>query len=280
MIVYIDVLLVINFLITYFLLICSAVLTGYTYSRKRILISSFVGALSCLYIFVQFKNVVLDIMVKSGVLLICSLIAFGRTNLKKLIVQSSCFVLMNVLLTGLVISISVYSPMIYHKNMFFYININPVILTITTLAVYLAAIIFSFIKDKISSDEIYIMNIFFKDFNITEIGAFYDSGLRMKDIISNKDIVLVSFEKVDAVIPQYLKADINNFFNEKYTDIKTMFVPLFFNTVSGEGVVPAVKAEKIIINDVIIENVLIGFVKNNLSENVDAVFGNGIKRQI
>ena len=81
-------------------------------------------------------------------------------------------------------------------------------------------------------------------------------------------------------LPEMLKNDVYNFLKGKYTDVKTVFVPVFFNTITGEGIIPSLKAEKIIIEGTVINNVLIGFVNNKLSENVTAIFGTDIKKQL
>ena len=62
--------------------------------------------------------------------------------------------------------------------------------------------------------------------------------------------------------------------------MQTIFVPVFFKTITGEGVVPAIKAEKLILENVKLENILIGFINNDLSENVTAIFGTDIKRKL
>lgn len=279
-IVYVDVLLAVNFLITYFLLMSSAVITGYTYSRKRIFIASLMGSLFCLYIFVQYENKHIDFIIKFLSLIICDLIAFGKTNIKKFLLQTVCFVMINMMITGLVMVLSAQSKMIYHNNMFFYFNINPVVLVVSSVIIYFSITVFSMAKEQIYPQKTYNADIVFNNFTISKISAFYDSGFKVKDVISNKDVMIVSVEKISDKIPDELKRDIYNFLDGKYKEIQTIFVPVFFNTITGEGVIPAIKAERLILEDVKINNILIGFVKNKFSENVTAIFGTDIKRQL
>ena len=44
--------------------------------------------------------------------------------------------------------------------------------------------------------------------------------------------------------------------------------------------IPSVKAEYILINGKKVENILIGFTQNPLSENVKAIFGADIRKQL
>jgi hypothetical protein len=58
--------------------------------------SAFTGALFCLYILISFENLIADVFVKVISLFVCSIIAFGKTKIKKLLLQSGCFVLFNI----------------------------------------------------------------------------------------------------------------------------------------------------------------------------------------
>ena len=64
MVVYVDVLIITNFTISYFLLLTAALLSGYTYKRKRIILSAATGAVFCLYIFVDINIIFVDILIK------------------------------------------------------------------------------------------------------------------------------------------------------------------------------------------------------------------------
>ncbi len=280
MVVYIDVLLVTNFLISYFLLIASAVLSGYTYNRKNIVLSAFAGALFCLYIFTDIDDELVNFLFKFVSLTVCSAIAFGIKDKRKLTVQSLCWFLLNMLLTGAVILLSLKSAAVYENNMFFYFSINPLMLVIFSAVIYMVVVIFEIIREKVSPKKIYLMDIYFKEFSIKGLAAFYDSGFKIKDIVSNKDVVVVGFGKIKDSVPKDLADDIYNFLNGRYTDVKDGYIPVFFNTLSGSGMIPAVKSEHLAVEGKIIKNILVAFTENELSENVSVIFGTDIKRQL
>lgn len=280
LIVYVDVLIIVNFIVTYFLLVASAVFSGYTYSRTRVFISAVLGALACLYIFVPNDSLFTDISVKTLSLAVCSIVAFWKGKLKNYLLHTICFVVLNVLITGVVLSIAEKSRIIYQNNMFWYIDINPVVLVTASVFIYITAVLLSSARESIGAAAVLMADIFFDNFKFENITAFYDSGLKIKDVVSNKDIVLVSYEKTKEKMPETVSNDIKDFFREKYTDIKTAFVPVFFNTISGSGMIPAVRAEKIEIKNREIKNVLVAFVQDDFSENVTMIYGTGIKKQI
>jgi len=53
-----------------------------------------------------------------------------------------------------------------------------------------------------------------------------------------------------------------------------------FTTLSGNGMLPALKGQYIMVENKRIDNILIAFTKDTLTENIDAIFGAGIKRQL
>ena len=92
--------------------------------------------------------------------------------------------------------------------------------------------------------------------------------------------MILSYNKIQNHINEELKTDLENFFAQKYSDIKVPFVPVFYNTISGQGIIPAIKCKNAVIGGSVVENVLAAFVQNDLSDNVSALFGSGIKKQL
>lgn len=280
MVIYVDVLIIINFVISYFLFLASSVVSGYTYKRKNIIAASAVGAFFCLYIFVQTEKVFIDLSIKMLSLTICSVIAFGYKDRKKLVVQTVYYLLLNALLTGAIVALSLKSPAVYHNNMFFYMDINPVMLVVFSGLIYILLLMAELLKEKFSPRQKYTMDIFFADFKLVNISSFYDSGFNVRDIISNKDVIIISAEKVKDLLPDKLTKDITNFIDGKYDDVSYVFVPVMFTTLSGNGMLPALKGQYIMVENKRIDNILIAFTKDTLTENIDAIFGAGIKRQL
>ena len=76
-----------------------------------------------------------------------------------------------------------------------------------------------------------------------------------------------------------LKNNIYYFFKGSYNNVVGGFIPVFFSTLSGNGMIPAVKSEYILIENKRIENILIAFTESDLGENVTALFGTDIRKQ-
>lgn len=280
MVIYVDVLLIVNFLISYFLMLASALLAGYTYERKRIVAGALVSAVFCLYIFVQGKNIIFDILFKLFSLFVSSSISFGFSNRRKFLIQTSCYLFLNMLLTGTTALISIESKAVYYSNMFFYFKINPVVLVLASGVIYISIMMFEMIKDRITPQKTYTMDVVFDEFSLCGLTAFYDSGCNIKDIVSNKEVILISIHRHIHQMPHNVAQSILRFVSEDYEHTQVHFVPVFFKTISGEGMLPGIKTKYIMVENKRIENVVAAFTDKSLGENVSVLFGTDIKRQV
>ena len=280
LILYIDVLLVTNFIISYFLFMASSVVSGYTFNRIRVLTASAFGALFCLFIFLRTDSVILSVSIKIMTLIICSATAFGWQNKRGFAIQTLWYIALNMLVTGAVILLSIKNSMVLENNMFFYFDINPVLMVVSSVVIYLFILVFELVKERVSPKRLYNIKLVFSDFKVESITAFYDSGFKVKDIVANKDVIIASYPKLKNFIPENISANIVNFLDGNYALVEYAFVPVFFKTVSGGGMLPAIKAEYIETENRKIKNILVAFTKNELSENVCAIFGDDIKKQL
>ena len=149
-----------------------------------------------------------------------------------------------------------------------------------SVCIYFIMVIAEYLKELISSKSCYKLNIVFKDFTLENITSYYDSGFKIKDIISNKDVMIISFEKVKKYMPLNLQKSAENFLNGNYKEIDYKFVPIMFRTLSGSGIIPAIKSKYIVSDKKKIENILVAFTSDNFTENITAIFGNDIKKQL
>ena len=108
-------------------------------------------------------------MIKILSLAVCAVIAFGYKNLKKLLVQTVYYVVLNALLTGIAFFLSLKSPAVYHNNMFFYLEINPVLMVVISACIYGLLLILEIFKEKLSPQRNYRMDVFFYDFSVKNI---------------------------------------------------------------------------------------------------------------
>lgn len=281
--IYADVLIIINFLVNYLLLRGAAILSGYGQSRWRIVLSALVGSLFSLLIFIDIESAVLLLLIKFAVLLLCCLIAFGFVNLRVFIRNFLCFLGINALSAGLLMLMADKSNVVYHNNLFFYFNISPIFLVGCMIVVFLALNIFSYVfKDK-NVGQTCKIELSFNEASV-ELTGFYDTGFKLNDILSGKGVMLCGLESVKAALNQDTIKDITGFNANKNIESGTRFTPVFYSTINGGGVLPAIKPQKVkyIKNgqEKELKNVIIAITEEQFSPDVQLLYGKEIHEMI
>ena len=85
MIVYADVLILVNFVVNYFILRLTAKLDKTHYLRYRIILGSFMGGMFSLYIFLPQSAFMLELALHFSICFLMAFTAFGFVNLKEFI---------------------------------------------------------------------------------------------------------------------------------------------------------------------------------------------------
>ena len=106
----------------------------------------------------------------------------------------------------------------------------------------------------------------------------------MVDILGGKAVLLVDYETVKPLLNDTQRENIDNFFKSKDVDARTIITPVFYSTINGNGVLPAIKPDKILIlhNNKFCEvkNILVALVKDELSEDVQTIYGKEIQEML
>ena len=236
MIIYIDLLIIINFLFDFLLLLTvNIALKRYSKIRKLILASLF-GELTLLSLFIPISSIFLTILkIIMGIIMV--LIAFGYKNIKYTLYNALYLYMTSVILGGFV-----YFLNIEFKNMNYLI-----ILFIAPLILYV------FIKSIKVLKEIknyyYKVSILFENNFKIEITGFLDTGNKLVDPITNKPIILINKKKIKGCI--HIRSP--------------MYVP--YNSLNHHGLLECIKPKYIRINDKKLTNYLIGLSEESFKLN-------------
>ena len=236
MIIYIDLLIIINFLFDFLLLLTvNIALKRYSKIRKLILASLF-GELTLLSLFSPISSRFLTILkIIMGIIMV--LIAFGYKNIKYTLYNALYLYMTSVILGGFV-----YFLNIEFKNMNYLI-----ILSIAPLILYV------FIKSIKVLKEIknyyYKVSILFENNFKLEITGFLDTGNKLVDPITNKPIILINKKKIKGCI--HIRSP--------------MYVP--YNSLNHHGLLECIKPKYISINDKKLTNYLIGLSEESFKLN-------------
>lgn len=229
MTVYIDVLFVLNFFITYLLLMLTRALIKATAKTYRMLLGSFVGGVYSLIIFVPSLNIFATVL---GRILVSFLIVFATFGFKRIVPffkTTVCFYFSNMIFLGIILAIwiTLKPNGIVINNDAIYFDIPASVLLLLSLIAYVISILIIKVYNfTISKKEIYQLTII-KGESEQQLFAFLDSGNKLVEPFSNYPVIIVDENKV-------------SFDTER-------IIP--YNTVGGEGVLKAFKPDKIIISN-------------------------------
>lgn len=228
MVIYVDVLFVVNFFITYLLLLLTKLLVKENAKTSRLLLSSFMGGAYSLVILIDDLHFLVTAAGKIVISAIIILIAFGFKRVAVFLKTLGIFYFSNMLLLGVILALwLVFKPQgIAIHNDVPYFDIPARTLLISALAAYLAALLVVKVYNRtVGKNEIYSLTIF-KDGKQAHMYAFADTGNKLKEPFSDYPVIVVDSSKVSFDAQRIIP----------------------FNSVGGEGVLKAFKPDKIVIS--------------------------------
>lgn len=229
LIIYADVLFVINFFITFLLLKLTNLLLKNNAAALRLLASSAVGGLYSLVIFADRMGILLTVFGKLAASLLIIFISFGGKRVVVLLKALLIFYFSNMLFLGITVAlIYAFKPSgILLNNSIVYFDISARMLVICAVAAYLISVVVIKIYNRtISKSEIYNITIHKND-DTYRMLAFADTGNKLREPFSDFPVIIADKSKFDS-------------YEER-------IIP--FNTVGGEGMLKAFKPDKVIISN-------------------------------
>lgn len=235
MIIYIDLLFILNFIVDYLLLLTNGIVLKRKINKFRLVISSLVGELSILLLIIN-SNYLLLIIIKLLLAVIMNVIAFSYNNLKYTIINLIYFYMLSIILGGFL----------------YYLKINNINYYISLLLIPIILFMYYYQSKKNNNyAKYYQVIIYFNNNKSITCTGYLDTGNKLFDPISNKPVILLDRRLTKGVI-----------------QIRTpIYVP--FNVLNNHGLLKCFKPKYIIINNNKIDNVLIGIMDNNI--NIDGV---------
>lgn len=247
MIVYIDLVCIINFIYDFLILLT----VSFTLKRNRkiyyYILSSLIGVLSIFLLFLKINNIVLFLL-KILISVIMVIVAFGYKSIKYTISNIIYFYMTSIILAGFLYLI---------KGNSFNFNLNYIVLLIIG-----PIILFIYYKSnkklKNTYSDYYKIKIVFDNIEYNLV-SFYDNGNNLKDPISRKSIIIVGNSRLEKI----------------YNIRSPVYVPVI--TVKGTHLMKCFKPSYIILNDKKIYNYLIGESSIKFSDGVECLLNKSLK---
>lgn len=254
--VYVDILIMTNFIADYFLLLLTAFLSAIQAKRLRIFIGAAAASLSSLLIFAPELGAFLEFTVRLVVSLLIVLIAFGFSNPRRYIKSVIIFYASNVILAGGAILLwSLFRPegLIIRNGAVFY-SISPVILVLTTASVYLLSLLVTkIISSRRSRGREYSVILQFEG-RSAEVKGIVDSGNMLRDVLSGTPVIVCDYDKIRSLLTPELEKIFGrkNFETGFYGDIinsslKNRFRVIPFDSLGSSGVMAALVLDRAIL---------------------------------
>ena len=240
-VIYADILFIINLYITYALLLFTCLLTRSTVKRSRLLLSSVISAVYSLIILVPSASDALIALSRIPALFFIIIVAFRKQKPKQLLKLYVSFITVNLLFAGLMLLLWYFiSPSdMYYNSGIVYFNIGVSELLITTAVCYfILKGVHKLISFKTPSDTVFDLEIFV-DGKSYYCKSLLDTGNMLKDTFSGLPVIVVNRKVLKCLsVP-----DITDIDSAYASTLRFRLVVC--STVSGEGVLPAFRPEKV-----------------------------------
>lgn len=256
-VVYVDILLALNFFVSFFLLQITCLFSKRKPKFFRIILASCVGAAYSLVIFCDGVPSPVLLFSKIFVAAVMVAITFGLSRVTAFLREFAIFYFSDFLLLGIVMAVCYIFKLkfIAVNNSVMYFDISSSVLIVCAVASYLlSSVIIRFYNRTLSKKEVYFLTIE-NNGTSTDLLAFLDTGNKLREPFSDSPVIVVDANKISA--------DGKN----------TRIVPV--STVNGIGFLTAFKPDKIILKSTkgeeIIENAYIALSNDVKDENYSAI---------
>ena len=228
-VIYVDVLLVVNFFLTFLLLLITQKLAKENSKTVRIVFASFFGAAYSLVILFDELSFAVSLLGKLAAGCIIVLIAFKYSAFKCFVKNTAIFLFVNFVFVGIMVGLwMLFKPSgIVINNSTVYFDVSALSLLVSAFIAYvISAVIIRIYNSKTAKNELYEITVYYGDIKRTFF-AFADSGNNLREPFSDFPVI---------VADESLFKDV----------LCSRVIPV--STVNGEGILKAFKPEKVVIS--------------------------------
>lgn len=196
MIVYADVLILVNFIVDYFLLRATSVLLKLNPPLIRIMSASGIGALTSLYIFAKNQTTFLEIAVRTAFCILITLVCFGFHTKRAFIRASAVLLLSTFSFGGCMTAVwYLFRPnAMTIKNSVVYFDISPTVLLASSVVFYLAVMLIKKIFGKnLPLSEGAKVKLFCGEITV-KLNGILDTGNGLRDILGEREVIVIGEE--------------------------------------------------------------------------------------
>ncbi len=248
-IIYVDVLLIVNLLITYVLLMLTcAVLRTYV-KKLRLFIGSVIGAIYSLIVLAPEIHFLLSVLLKFFMCTSIVCLTFSLRSIRKIVRFSISFFAVNISFSGLLLLLEnlFQNSLVYVKNANIYIHVEFPFLLIGMCICYLLLKFIILFFQRMPSNEIYTVRIYI-DGVYVETTAMFDSGNTLLDPFSGKPVCILNKDVLLPLMPKQVR-----FFVNGNTQLEESFehgwesrvAVVYTRFAAGSALLPTIKPDRL-----------------------------------
>ncbi|MCL1880568.1 MAG: sigma-E processing peptidase SpoIIGA [Oscillospiraceae bacterium] len=230
-IIYVDLLVIINLYITFFLLKATLTFLHKRVSNKRIVLSSLIGGGTSLMVLIPHLPFALNGLLRILAGLLIVFLAFGYKNRYEYFKNALFFLIINVVFAGFTLVLWFFvAPLgMEWSGGVLYFDISLPTLIITTALAYGLIRLMRYILDvKHAGSREYTITIVTKSGNVATLSALADSGNMLTDYFTGLSVIVLNGES-----------------NLDFGDVKPRLLP--YNTIDSAGLISVYRVERIVI---------------------------------
>lgn len=240
--VYVDVLIILNTLVNYFILLSIRKITRSHTSRWRIALGSLAGGVSSMLIFLEHLGAVMTIL-KLVTAILMTVITFGIKPLKSLFKKLFWLFAISFVFGGLMFAVYIFfdTDILIYTNGIVYFDIDVTFLVVCSVFSYIViTVITKFTDKKAPKSQEYYVSIQ-QNGKMVSCKALMDTGNNLREPFSSLPVVMIE----------------KKLFNQFHIpDEKLRLIPV--STVNGEALVRAFRPDFLQINDFKTDKIYIG----------------------
>ncbi len=234
MVVYADVLVVLNLIVDYFLVLLTSKLLRSAISVWRALLSGGIGALSSLYIFLPQSFWLVEFAVRIIICALMTLAAFGFKGAKSFFRGMAVLFGVTFGYAGLMMAVWYIirpSGMVINNSVV-YFDISPTVLIVSSVISYLVISVIRRFLSRTTPDAKVCEITVYSDRKECTVKAMIDTGNSIEDIMGGKDVIIAD------------KSVVNTLFGEDENGAQSRYRLLPCSTVSGGGMLEGYRCDR------------------------------------
>ena len=248
---------ILNFFFDFILLLSVSIILRRRASIYRLMFGSFIGGLSILLLFININSIELFLF-KILISIFMIIISFGFKNIKYTLKNFIFLYLSSIILGGFLYLLNL--EFSYKKVGIIFFN-NGLSVNFIFLVLFSPLIIYIYIKQglmlKNYYNEYYKITIIYNN-KAYELTGFFDTGNNLVDPITLKPVILIDLD---------IKCD------------KFYYIP--YKVVNNEGLLKCFKADKVIINNKVINKVIVGIMNSKIKmDGIDCLLNKKLLEEI